>query len=719
MRSQRTAPLSRLQSHGHTTYRPRQPSPVGEIGLTWLMLLFTLSVFTAACAEALGILVVHVREHAVWLTVKQGTFIAIVAFLTYGSIVYQCARIGGLQRRRAHRPAPRGRLHERIFGRSRRLPLTILVPSYKEDTRVIRQTLLSAALQEFPDRRVVLLMDDPPHSGDDADRQRLLAARELPRDLQALFDVPASLFTAAFRGFQRRCRGSLRLKDETAHLALLYEKAACWFEREARRQPIVDHTDRFFAEQILLRRARTHRAQSRLLAARARHGGVDAATTKREYERLAALFRVTVTSFERKRYVNLSHESNKAMNINSYVGLLGRSFREVPQADGVHLRPVADGPVDLRVPDAEFLITLDADSLLLPDYALRLVSYMNEQRNQRVAVAQTPYSAIPGAPGILERAAGATTDMQYIIHQGFTRYAATFWVGANALLRTSALRDIRVTKRERGFAVPVYIQDRTVIEDTESTVDLIRRGWQLYNYPARLAYSATPPDFGSLLIQRRRWANGGLIILPKLLRYLFGRPLRVSLWGEGMMRIHYLSSITGVNLGLLMLLLSPFEESLRSVWLPLTAVPYFFLYGRDLLQRGYRLGDLLRVYALNLILIPVNLGGVVKSLHQAWTGMRIPFTRTPKVRGRTGAPALYVAAEYALVGSMLFSFAVDFSHGRFAHAAFSLANAAFFGYALIHFIGLADSAKDLLSQLNGFRLSLRRYAFPSAHLEAE
>jgi len=60
---------------------------------------------------------------------------------------------------------------------------------------------------------------------------------------------------------------------------------------------------------------------------------------------------------------------------------------------------------------------------------------------------------------------------------------------------------------ERGFTVTRYIQDRTVIEDTESSVDLVERGWRLYNYPERMAYSATPPDFGSLLIQRRRWVN--------------------------------------------------------------------------------------------------------------------------------------------------------------------------------------------------------------------
>ena len=63
-----------------------------------------------------------------------------------------------------------------------------------------------------------------------------------------------------------------------------------------------------------------------------------------------------------------------------------------------------------------------------------------------------------------------------------------------------------------GWPIRRYIQDRTVIEDTESSIDLATHGWSLLNYPERLSYSATPPDFGSLCIQRHRWANGGLLI---------------------------------------------------------------------------------------------------------------------------------------------------------------------------------------------------------------
>jgi len=62
-------------------------------------------------------------------------------------------------------------------------------------------------------------------------------------------------------------------------------------------------------------------------------------------------------------------------------------------------------------------------------------------------------------------------------------------------------------------------------------------------------------------------------------------------------------------------------------------LPGNFPYGRDLVRIGYRLRDLVRVYALNLLLIPVNLGGVFKSIQQGITRRKIPFGRTPKVPG--------------------------------------------------------------------------------------
>ncbi|TLZ32418.1 MAG: hypothetical protein E6K29_01495 [Gammaproteobacteria bacterium] len=72
------------------------------------------------------------------------------------------------------------------------------------------------------------------------------------------------------------------------------------------------------------------------------------------------------------------------------------------------------------------------------------------------------------------------------------------------------------------------------------------------------------------------------------------------------------------------------------------------LYGRDLVRIGYRWRDLASVYALNLLLIPINLGGVFKSIQQSMTRKKLPFGRTPKVSNRTAAPALYLLAEYGM-----------------------------------------------------------------------
>ena len=177
-----------------------------------------------------------------------------------------------------------------------------------------------------------------------------------------------------------------------------------------------------------------------------------------------------------------------------------------------------------------------------------------------------------------------------------------------------------------------------MIEDTESSIDLADRGWTLVNYPERLAYSATPADFGSLLIQRRRWANGGLIILPKALRYLFRGPKAWRKTAEAFCRIHYLTSVAFANIALLVILFGSWERNAHIAWLLVSSLPYMYIYARDLVLCGYRWSDFPRVYALNVLLVPIHLGGSLKSLHQAATGRKTPFARTPKVTGRTVAP---------------------------------------------------------------------------------
>jgi cellulose synthase/poly-beta-1,6-N-acetylglucosamine synthase-like glycosyltransferase len=137
-------------------------------------------------------------------------------------------------------------------------------------------------------------------------------------------------------------------------------------------------------------------------------------------------------------------------------------------------------------------VTVDADSLITSDYAIRLVHIMEQSGNECLAIAQTPYTAIPHAPVALENTAAASTDGQYFNHQGLSFFDASFWVGASALMRYAALEDIAREVDERGHRVKVYIEDKILVEDMAATIDLIGKGWRVYHDPGRLSYSATP-----------------------------------------------------------------------------------------------------------------------------------------------------------------------------------------------------------------------------------
>jgi hypothetical protein len=259
-----------------------------------------------------------------------------------------------------------------------------------------------------------------------------------------------------------------------------------------------------------------------------------------------------------------------------------------------------------------------------------------------------------------------------------------------------ALNDIATSAVEDDVLVHRYVHDRTVIEDTESSVDLAAAGWTLVNYPERLSYSATPPDFGALTVQRRRWANGGLIILPKCVRYLAAGPRRTRRLLEGFLRVHYLGSIAASNLAFLVLLLCPFDQRLGPFWLPLLGVPYLLLYARDLKLSGHRRRDVVDVAALNLILLPVNLGGVAKSIQQVVLRRKTPFGRTPKIAARTPTPAPYILGIYGLLLLNVTVIATDIAAARWWHVGFASATLILAGYGAVRLLGVRHTPRDLM-----------------------
>lgn len=619
----------------------------------------------------------------VWHLLGTALFLISVTMLTFSASMYLLARVGALPRLAAHRRARRADIDEGFDHDDVRV--LALLPSYGEDPAYVRMALWSVALQEAPHLRVVLLLDDPP--GDDpALRDRVARTRAIADEIRLELAAPRECAQDAVT----RAR-TLPAPEARRVVAEAYATVARWARECATAEPRDGHVETFFAEQVLGSLADDLGSVADALG---EAGDVDeeilsSTRVQSLARRLTRILGAEIEVFERKRFPSLSHEPTKAANLNVYLALVG----------GVHHLRDLDGiehVVDVPVCDA--VITLDADSMLLPEYAARLLHALQQPGYERVGVIQTPYSAYRGRRSAIERLAGATTDLQHLVHQGLTAFDATFWVGANAVIRWSLLEDLGTVETVDGREVVRFIRGRTVIEDTEASIDVIGHGWRLVNYPERLSYSATPPDFGTLVVQRRRWANGGLLVLPALwrtaaARRAAGHPLRTA---EMLLRTNYLGSIAWVTAGLLVLLtVVPLNGELVSIVLILIALPYFVEMAHDLRMLGYRRRDILGVYGLNLLLLAVNLAGTIGSIAQAFTGHRVAFARTPKEGQRTPAGALLILAPLVVAAASIIVAVRSVGEGSWIAAAFAAFTAVCVVGAMVRLVGVRNSIADL------------------------
>jgi hypothetical protein len=88
-------------------------------------------------------------------------------------------------------------------------------------------------------------------------------------------------------------------------------------------------------------------------------------------------------------------------------------------------------------------------------------------------------------------------------------------------------------------------------------------------------------------------------------------------------------------------------------------------------------------------------------MQQAISGEKIPFGRTPKVAGRTAAPAWAITTEWLLLFACVFLGVSDAIAGQWSHAAFTMLTGLGMLYAIVAFVGVRESAEDI-------RLGVRR-----------
>ena len=186
-----------------------------------------------------------------------------------------------------------------------------------------------------------------------------------------------------------------------------------------------------------------------------------------------------------------------------------------------------------------------------------------------------------------------------------------------------------------------------------------------------------------------------MLLLPALARYF-----RTGEGGRGkakevFMRAQYLLSLGPVSMALIFILLFSWQLKIWAIWMMLIAAVYFSLYMRDLYLIGYRRSDLLRVFALNLLLVPINIGGLATSIHQAFTGRKAKFRRTPKTETRTAISPGFLIAEVTGLGVLMALSLRSLAQESHAQAAFIAIHAIFFLYAIGAYIGIRSMFQDL------------------------
>lgn len=152
--------------------------------------------------------------------------------------------------------------------------------------------------------------------------------------------------------------------------------------------------------------------------------------------------------------------------------------------------------------EAEFILSLDADHIPMPNFLERTLGYFDDPL---LAFVQTPQTYYNTDSFLFRRRRGSLWSEQCMfydmIQPSKNRYNSAFFVGTSALLRRSAIDSVG------GFATG------TATEDIHTSLKLHAGGWKSIFVPEALAFGLEAASFKEFYKQRRRWAAGSLGLL--------------------------------------------------------------------------------------------------------------------------------------------------------------------------------------------------------------
>jgi cellulose synthase (UDP-forming) len=296
--------------------------------------------------------------------------------------------------------------------------------------------------------------------------------------------------------------------------------------------------------------------------------------------------------------------------------------------------------------DGEFIVTLDADHVPMPDLIEQLIGFFRDPHIGAVQTAQDFYNldSYQHLTRWERHYAWQQQELFFsIIQPGKDASNAAFYCGSPAMLRRQALEEIG------GFATG------TITEDVHTGMRLQKRGWKVAYYNRTVARGLAPQTFPGFVTQWHRWGYGAMQVLRQE-NPLFGRGLS---FGQ---RFCYFASFYfyWVSYQKLLYVITPIFSLATGIF-PLVAAPkifalYFAPYflmnvvASALLQGG--LQSYLLSEQFNVVKLPVLMRSVAGLVRREGT-----FRVTPKSRSEAARPSnvmiqIVLAAALAAAAGM-------------------------------------------------------------------
>lgn len=344
----------------------------------------------------------------------------------------------------------------------------------------------------------------------------------------------------------------------------------------------------------------------------------------------------------------------------------------------------------LKHATGEFVVTLDADHVPMPDLIERLLGFFTDPEVAIVQANQDFYNldSFQHTTDWTEKVGWQQQELFFnVIQPGKDAYNAAIYCGSPAMLRRSALEEIG------GFAT------ETVTEDMHTGLRLQKRGWRVVYYNATVARGLAPQTWSAYNTQWARRGIGAMQVLREE-RPILGRGLTLA------QRVSYLSSFYFYwsSWQKLFYLMVPAFCVLTGIF-PLSADPSTFvlyfgpylamnLLATAALQGGFM--DFIKTERYNLI----KLGAMLMSVRGLWWKGEASAV-APKAQGHA-AEWRRLGLQFTLVGLLAAGLLVgipkaliagtEFSRWAYAvNAVFAL----FYLYLMVPTVWLALTRKEL------------------------